>query len=58
MGAPAPRWGFYELQRNYRHPEFKGHRFAFKRAPKEVFATLFPGAAEEAEIFSYFEVHT
>jgi uncharacterized protein YbjT (DUF2867 family) len=34
------------------------HTFSFKRAPKEVYATLFPGAAEFAEMFSYFQAHT
>src|SRR6266699_6959154 len=36
----------------------QGHEFSFKQVPKEVFATLFPGAAELAETFSYFQVHT
>jgi uncharacterized protein YbjT (DUF2867 family) len=36
----------------------QGHEFSFKQAPKELFATLFPGAAEIAEMFSYFEAHT
>jgi uncharacterized protein YbjT (DUF2867 family) len=36
----------------------KGHEFSFKQAPKELFATLFPGAAEIAEMFSYFQAHT
>ena len=36
----------------------QGHTFSFKRVPKEVFATLFPGAAEIAETFSYFQAHT
>jgi hypothetical protein len=36
----------------------QGHRFSFKQVPKEVFATYFPGAAEAAEMFSYFEAHT
>jgi len=35
-----------------------GHNFSFKQVPKEVFATLFPGAAEIAEMFSYFQAHT
>jgi hypothetical protein len=36
----------------------QGHQFSFKRVPKEVFATFFPGAAELAEMFRYWEVHT
>jgi uncharacterized protein YbjT (DUF2867 family) len=36
----------------------QGHKFSFKRIPKEVFAALFPGAAELAEMFSYWEAHT
>ena len=36
----------------------QGHEFSFKQVPKEVFATLFPGAAEIAEMFSYFQAHT
>src|SRR5712691_3800134 len=36
----------------------QGHKFSFKQVPKEVFATLFPGAAETAEMFSYFQAHT
>src|SRR3989440_6548581 len=36
----------------------QGHEFSFKQVPKELFATLFPGAAEIAEMFSYWEVHT
>ena len=36
----------------------QGHRFSVKQIPREVFATLFPGAAEVAENFSYFEAHT
>jgi len=36
----------------------QGHKFSFKQIPKEVFASLFPGAAELAEMFSYWEVHT
>ncbi len=36
----------------------QGHKFSFKKVPKEVFAALFPGAAELAEMFSYWEVHT
>jgi uncharacterized protein YbjT (DUF2867 family) len=36
----------------------QGHEFSFKQVPKELFATLFPGAAEIAEMFSYWDVHT
>jgi uncharacterized protein YbjT (DUF2867 family) len=36
----------------------QGHNFSFNQAPKEVFAGLFPGAAEIAEMFGYFQAHT
>ena len=36
----------------------QGHNFSVNQVPKEVFATLFPGAAEIAETFSYFQAHT
>ena len=36
----------------------QGHEFSFKQVPKELFATLFPGAAEIGEMFSYFQAHT
>ena len=36
----------------------QGHKFSFKQVPKEVFATFFPGAAEVAATFSYFQAHT
>jgi len=36
----------------------QGHKFSFKQVPKEVFAALFPGAAEVAETFRYFQAHT
>jgi uncharacterized protein YbjT (DUF2867 family) len=36
----------------------QGHQFSFKQVPKEVFATLFPGAAEIAAMFAYFQAHT
>jgi uncharacterized protein YbjT (DUF2867 family) len=36
----------------------QGHKFSYKQVPKEVFATLFPGAREVAETFSYFQAHT
>jgi hypothetical protein len=36
----------------------QGHEFSFKQVQKELFATLFPGAAAIAETFSYFQAHT
>jgi uncharacterized protein YbjT (DUF2867 family) len=36
----------------------QGHNFSYTRIPKEVFAGFFPGAAEIAEMFSYWEAHT
>src|SRR5712672_4039690 len=36
----------------------QGHKFSFKQVPTEVFATLFPGAAEVAATFGYFQAHT
>jgi NmrA-like family len=36
----------------------QGHNFSFNQVPKEVFAGLFPGAAEIAEMLNYFQVHT
>jgi uncharacterized protein YbjT (DUF2867 family) len=36
----------------------QGHDFSFKRVPREVFAELFPGAAEIAAMFAWFEAHT
>jgi hypothetical protein len=36
----------------------QGHKFSFRQVPKGVFATLFPGAAETAEMFGYFQAHT
>jgi uncharacterized protein YbjT (DUF2867 family) len=36
----------------------QGHNFSFKQVPTEVFATLFPGAAEVAATFSHFQAHT
>ena len=36
----------------------QGHRFTFKRVPGDVFAAFFPGAAEVAKMFEYFEKHT
>ena len=36
----------------------QGNNFSFHQVPKEVFAGFFPGAAEIAEMFAYFEAHT
>ena len=36
----------------------QGHEFSFKRVPTEVFASLFPMAAEIAAMLSYFQAHT
>jgi uncharacterized protein YbjT (DUF2867 family) len=36
----------------------QGHELSFKQVPKEAFATAFPGAAELAEMFAYFQAHT
>jgi uncharacterized protein YbjT (DUF2867 family) len=36
----------------------QGHKFSFKKVQKEVFATLFPRAAEIAEMAGYFQAHT
>src|SRR5258707_6076200 len=36
----------------------QGNDFTFHQVPKEVFAGFFPGAAEIAEMFAYFEAHT
>ena len=36
----------------------QGHEFSFKQVPKEAFATSFPGAAEIAATFAWFEAHT
>ena len=36
----------------------QGHKFSFKRVPKELFAGWFPGAKEIAEMLAYFEAHT
>lgn len=36
----------------------QGHNFSFTQVPADVFATLFPGAAEIAAMFRYFETHT
>ncbi len=36
----------------------QGHNFSFTQVPADAFATLFPGAAEIAAMFRYFEAHT
>ncbi len=36
----------------------QGHKLSVKQVPTELFATFFPGAAEIAEMFSYFQAHT
>jgi uncharacterized protein YbjT (DUF2867 family) len=36
----------------------QGHRLSFKQVPGEAFATLFPGAAEIAATFAWFQAHT
>ena len=36
----------------------QGHQFSFKQVPVEAFSALFPGAAEIAEMFRYFQAHT
>ena len=36
----------------------QGHHFSYKQVPKKSFAGSFPGAAEFAEMFSYWEAHT
>src|SRR6266481_4586472 len=36
----------------------QGHNFSFNQLSKEVFAASFPGAAEAAETFRYFEAYT
>ncbi len=36
----------------------QGHKFSFKRVPREMFATWFPGAADVAAMLAYFEAHT
>jgi hypothetical protein len=36
----------------------QGHTFTFNQVAPEAFATLFPGAAEIAETFKYFQAHT
>jgi len=35
-----------------------GHKFSFKQVSTEVFAASFPGAAEVAATFSYFQAYT
>jgi uncharacterized protein YbjT (DUF2867 family) len=36
----------------------QGHNFSFTRLPNDVFAALFPGAAEIEQTFRHFEAHT
>jgi hypothetical protein len=36
----------------------QGHNFSVHQVPKEVFSSFFPGAAEIAEMFAYFQAHT
>ena len=36
----------------------QGHHCSYNQVPKESFASSFPGAAEIAEMFSYWEAHT
>ena len=36
----------------------QGRNISYKQVPKEIFAGFFPGAAEIAEMFSYWEAHT
>ena len=36
----------------------QGHEFSFKQVPTEAFAKLFPGAAEIAATFAWFQAHT
>ena len=36
----------------------QGHEFSYTQVPKESFAGFFPGAAEIAEMLSYWEAHT
>jgi uncharacterized protein YbjT (DUF2867 family) len=36
----------------------QGHKLSFKQVPGEIFAGFFPGAAELAEMFGYFQAHT
>jgi len=36
----------------------QGYKLSVKQVPTELFATFFPGAAEIAEMFSYFQAHT
>jgi uncharacterized protein YbjT (DUF2867 family) len=36
----------------------EGHKFSFKQVPRESFAASFPGAAEIASTFAYFQAHT
>ena len=51
--TPAPRL-LPQGKTAFTMPNFN----SFKQAPKDVFATSFPGAAEVAETFKYFQAHT
>ena len=56
---PAPLFGdFMSFNEIVGTLNRQGHNFSFKQVPKEVFAALFPGAAEGAETFRYFQLHT
>ena len=35
-----------------------GHAFSFQRVPKDAYSASFPGAAELAATFAYWEAHT
>jgi hypothetical protein len=49
--GPAGEWYAPSLNR-------QGHNFTFTHVPKDAYATLFPGAAEIAETFGYFQGRT
>jgi hypothetical protein len=36
----------------------QGHEFSFRQVPTEIFAASFPGAAEIAATFAWFQAHT
>ena len=36
----------------------QGHSFSYTRVPRDAFAASYPGAAEVAEMFAYWEAHT
>lgn len=35
-----------------------GHDYVINRVPADIFSTIFPGAAEVAEMLGYFQAHT